>query len=58
MEFFSAVLTDCNVPISLQVILEEAVQKLGTVTQDKARYEQVVKGLIMQVRSVYHEHRK
>lgn len=29
-------------------ILDEAVQQLGKVTQDKARYEQVLKGLIMQ----------
>lgn len=35
---------------SLQGILDEAVQQLGKVTQDKARYEQVLKGLIMQVR--------
>ena len=34
----------------LQGILDEAVQQLGKVTQDKARYEQVLKGLIMQVR--------
>ena len=34
----------------LQSILDDAVKRLGEVTKDTSRYEQVLRGLITQVR--------